>query len=242
MAQEARDAPGEQAQAWLAGAAVGAAVTALAPGFSALIIVAAGLQPGPSDAASERLLDEAERSAREHLGARAPEELDQVAEWRAAYRAFGAKPQRTRPSLEALLRRLGTGLPRVDRLTDAYNAVSISHLLPLGGEDLDRYVGPARLVRASGDEPFDTTSGGEPAVEAPEPGEVVWRDDEGVTCRRWNWRQCHRTRITTSTRRAVFILDGLPGLGRDGLDRAGDALVENLRLLSPDVTVLRRQI
>jgi DNA/RNA-binding domain of Phe-tRNA-synthetase-like protein len=32
--------------------------------------------------------------------------------WREAYRAFGAKPQRTRNSLEALLRRVETGLPR----------------------------------------------------------------------------------------------------------------------------------
>lgn len=36
----------------------------------------------------------------------------------------------------------------------------------------------------------------EPAVEHPRPGEVIWRDDAGVTCRQWNWRQCTRTRIT----------------------------------------------
>jgi DNA/RNA-binding domain of Phe-tRNA-synthetase-like protein len=33
-------------------------------------------------------------------------------------------------------------------------------------------------------------------MEHPEPGEVIWRDDDGVTCRCWNWRQCVRTRIT----------------------------------------------
>ena len=48
-----------------------------------------------------------------------------MAAWREAYRAFGAKPQRTRNSLEALLRRAGSGLPRVNRLTDLYNAVSV---------------------------------------------------------------------------------------------------------------------
>src|SRR5262249_45320575 len=98
--------------------------------------------------------------------------------------AFGAKPQRTRPSVEALLRRVDGGLPRIDRITDAYNAASIACLLPVGGEDLARYEGPARLVRAAGDEAFDTSADGQPVVERPEPGEVVWRDDRGGTCRR----------------------------------------------------------
>ena len=66
------------------------------------------------------------QSARAFLAAVsvAPDVLE-VADWRAAYRAFGAKPQRTRPSVEALLRRLDAGLPRIDRITDAYNAVSM---------------------------------------------------------------------------------------------------------------------
>ena len=70
------------------------------------------------------------------------EDQPHVAAWREAYRAFGAKPQRTRNSLEALLRRVPSGLPRVNRLTDVYNAVSVLHAVPVGGEDLDRYVGP----------------------------------------------------------------------------------------------------
>jgi DNA/RNA-binding domain of Phe-tRNA-synthetase-like protein len=53
-------------------------------------------------------------------------------------------------SLEALLRRAPAGLPRVNRLTDLYNAVSVLHQIPLGGEDLTRYAGAPRLVRATG--------------------------------------------------------------------------------------------
>src|SRR5262249_62256993 len=124
--------------------------------------------------------------------------------------AFGAKPQRTRPSVEALLRRVDGGLPRIDRITDAYNAASIACLLPVGGEDLARYDGPARLVRAAGDEAFDTSADGQPVVERPEPGEVVWRDDRGATCRRWNWRQCRRHRVKAATPSAKFRPDGLP--------------------------------
>jgi DNA/RNA-binding domain of Phe-tRNA-synthetase-like protein len=61
-----------------------------------------------------------------------------VAAWREAYQAFGAKPNRTRNSLEALLRRAATDLPRVNRLTDIYNAISVLHQIPIGGEDLAR--------------------------------------------------------------------------------------------------------
>jgi DNA/RNA-binding domain of Phe-tRNA-synthetase-like protein len=62
---------------------------------------------------------EVSEQARAFLAGRAPEDVPQVADWRDAYRAFGAKPQRTRPSVEALLRRLDGGLPRIDRLTIA---------------------------------------------------------------------------------------------------------------------------
>jgi DNA/RNA-binding domain of Phe-tRNA-synthetase-like protein len=164
------------------------------------------------------------------------------AAWRDAYQAFGAKPKRTRPSVEALLRRVEAGLPRIDRLTDIYNAMSVKHLLPIGGEDLGAYRGPARLVRAAGDEPFDTIRDGQPVTEHPEPGEVVWRDDAGVTCRCWNWRQCVRTRITGATVSAVFILDGLAALGEGGLIIAGQDLAGQLTAFHPGAQLSWRLI
>ncbi|MGD0064488.1 MAG: phenylalanine--tRNA ligase beta subunit-related protein [Streptosporangiaceae bacterium] len=221
------------ATSWLNLAVIDEPVTDLRPDYAALIIVAEGLQPGPSDQATEALLTEAESSARAALAGRTAAELEPVAAWRDAYQAFGAKPKRTRPSVEALLRRVEAGLPRIDRLTDIYNAMSVKHLLPIGGEDLDQYLGPARLVRAVGDEPFDTARNGQPVTEHPEPGEVVWRDDVGVTCRCWNWRQCVRTRITGATVSAVFILDGLAVLGQDGLLAAGQDLAGQLTTLHP---------
>jgi DNA/RNA-binding domain of Phe-tRNA-synthetase-like protein len=234
--------PAEAPEQWLARARVDADVFALCPGYAALLVAAEGLRPGPSDAASDALLTAAQARATTMLAGGPPEELAQVGQWRAAYRAFGARPQRTRPSVEALLRRLDAGLPRVDRITDAYNAVSVGCLLPVGGEDRAAYAGPACLVRATGTEDFDTTANGAPVVEHPDPGEVVWRDDKGVTCRRWNWRQCTRTRITDATTSAVFILDGLPALGSDGLSAAADELCTALAALSPRARFARRLI
>jgi DNA/RNA-binding domain of Phe-tRNA-synthetase-like protein len=227
---------------WLDDASIDASVLVLRPDYRALLVVADGLQPGPSDAASDEVLQEAEGRAQAALGGGPPEALEAIEQWRAAYRAFGAKPQRSRPSVEALLRRLESGLPRVDRLTDVYNAMSIAHLLPIGGEDLSGYIGPARLTRADGTESFDTTASGEPVVEHPQVGEVIWRDDAGVTCRRWNWRQCTRTRITHTTINALFILDGLAVVGMNGLQAAGRELIDHLGELSPAAQFTSRMI
>lgn len=227
---------------WLAGVGVEPAVFALRPDYRAIVITADGLRGGPTDETGDAALRRAEADAAAALAGAEPADLPHIAEWREAYRAFGAKPQRTRPSVEALLRRAAVGLPRIDRITDLYNAVSVSHLVPIGGEDRDRYAGSAQLVRAAGTETFDTGSGGQPVVERPETGEVVWRDAAGVTCRRWNWRQCTRTRITGQTTSAVFILDGLAALGGPGLTAAADALADALRSAHPGAELRTRLI
>lgn len=226
--------------AFLAACAIEPAVRELRSDYTALLVVAARLAGGPSDDASDAWLREAEGAAVARLGVGLPEDRPQVGRWREAYRAFGAKPQRTRNSLEALLRRAADGLPRIDRLTDLYNAVSVLHEVPVGGEDLDQYVGAARLTRATGQEPFETTAEGEPIIEHPEPGEIVWTDDAGVTCRRWNWRQCTRTRLTPATSRALFIVDALGPDAAGVASAAADDLERRLRELGAGVTTARR--
>jgi DNA/RNA-binding domain of Phe-tRNA-synthetase-like protein len=225
---------------FLAGARVDPAVFALRPDYRAALVAVAGLTPGPCDETSEAALQVAESAARKALNGRRAEELPNVAAWRDAYRSFGSKPQRTRNSLEALLRRVDDGLPRINRLTDLYNAVSVRHQLPVGGEDLHHYIGAPRLIRATGEEPFDTVAGGEAVTEHPDPGEVVWCDDAGVTCRRWNWRQARRTRLTDDTTAALFILDALDPMTDEQVEAAADDLVATVTRLGPDVRSARR--
>ena len=223
-------------------AAVDDEVFGLRPDYGAFLLVAEGLRGGPTDVASDAALADAEERARALLMERSLDEVPQILEWREAYRSFGVKPRQARSSVEALIRRTAQGLPRIDRLTDLYNAVSVERLLPIGGEDLAGYVGAPRLVRAVGTEPFDTVVSGEPTTETAEPGEVVWRDDRGITCRRWNWRQCARTRLTADTVDALFILDGLAATGRTGLFEAGADLVARLETANPGVTITSRLI
>ena len=227
---------------FLSGGHVDPAVFALRPDYRALLLAVDGISPGPIDQASDALLEAAEAGAAGALRDQSLEQLPHVAAWRDTYRAFGAKPQRTRNSLEALLRRAASGLPRVNRLADIYNAISVLHQIPVGGEDLSRYAGPPRLVRATGNEPFDTVADGHGVIEHPEAGEVVWCDESGVTCRRWNWRQARRTQLDVDTTAALFILDALDPLTDEALVAAADDLAAHLARLGPDILVARRLI
>jgi DNA/RNA-binding domain of Phe-tRNA-synthetase-like protein len=187
------------------------------PDYSVAVVIAEGVRNGPSDEASERLLASAEQAARESGLERAADD-PRIAAWRAVFSEFGSKPSRYPCSAESLLARVlkGDELPRINALVDTYNAVSLKHVIPVGGEDLDQLVGDLRLVRA-------------------EDGEVVWRDDVGVTCRRWNWRQEPRTRLTEATRNAFFVVDSLPP--HDPLDAAVQELVGYLEARGASVTL-----
>ena len=157
--------------------------------------------------------------------------------WRAAFRGFGANPKKTPSSVESLWKRLQRDgiLPRIDPVVDLYNTLSIRFGAPFGGEDVDLYAGSPRLGFASGSENFDTARNGVPVIEKPEKGEIVWYDDDGVTCRRWNWRQCRRTALSGASRNLWFVIDRLSPMPLDELRHAGEALVNGLREICPEV-------
>ena len=217
-------------------------VRALAPGFTHVVIEAHGLVNGPSNEAGSALLDDAARRLAARLDGRAPHEDPHMAAWRQVYTAFGSKPSRTRNSAEALAKRAlsDAGLPRINLLVDLYNAVSVAHLIPVGGEDIDRIEGDMRLIRATGEEDFVTVAGGAETVEHPDTGEVVWRDDMGVTCRRWNWRQGPRTRLTEETTSGVFLLESLAPMPVAEVAAAAAELAGLLAEFSPGADIAVR--
>ncbi|MFC6339530.1 hypothetical protein GIR22_12185 [Pseudomonas sp. CCM 7891] len=206
-----------------------------APGFRALSIcvkAAPLINPGFAEKAladaCQVVMSNEPAWAKVHLGA-----------WAEVFRRFGAKPQRTPCSAEALRKRVlrDAGLPSIDPIVDLYNAISLEYAVPVGGENLATYVGTPRLVIADGSELFDTVKEGQTVNESPEPGEVVWRDDVGVTCRRWNWRQGIRTRLSSDATRMWFILESLPQMPLDALQEAGGRLVEGLGIMMPGALV-----
>ena len=200
------------------------------PGFRLRALYALGLRNPPSDARSREWLRAAAAQGLAALGGRRPGEHPHLRLWRDAYSAFGAKPSAYPCSAESLIQRVVKGgadaVPGINCLVDAYNAVSLAHLLPIGGEDLDRLVGHCVLrLATSRDADVDAAT----AADAPKPSEVIWADDVGWTCRRWNWRQGPRTRLTESTPNAYFIIEGMaPALTETELDEAARELAERI--------------
>jgi DNA/RNA-binding domain of Phe-tRNA-synthetase-like protein len=212
---------------WIETARVEPAIFERWPNYRLLLIAADNVDTVALQEAAHQLISEATTFARALDPAVSSDHITRRHE---AYRDFGVKPRVGRVSVDALTRRASsdTGLPRINVLVDLYNAISVLCQVPIGGEDLHHYSGAARLVIATGNEPFHTNANGAPTIEHPDPGEPIWADNDGVTCRRWNWRQTIRTAIGTHTTSVGFIIDSLDAPHHNGAKRATQQLLDLL--------------
>jgi DNA/RNA-binding domain of Phe-tRNA-synthetase-like protein len=186
---------------------------------------------GSSAEVTAALRAEEDRAAAAFAGAAIPDH-PRIAPWRAAYRAFGAKPKDHPSSIENLIRRVSKGgrLPHISKLVDLYNVVSLRHLVPVGGEDLAAVAGDVALAFAGEDEPAVRLLGEPPEMaRPPKPGEVIYRDRAGALCRRWNWKEADRTKLTEATRDGFMVVEALPPVTRAELDAALDDLANMIR-------------
>jgi DNA/RNA-binding domain of Phe-tRNA-synthetase-like protein len=169
------------------------------------------------------LLRREEDAAAGRLAGAAIPEHPHIAPWREAYRKFGAKPKDHPSSIENLLRRVVKGhrLPHINLLVDLYNAVSLRHLVPIGGEDLAAVDGDVAL-RFATDSEHPARLLGEPPEGArpPRPGEVIYADRAGALCRRWNWKEADRTKLTEATTAGFLVVEALPPVGRSEIEAA----------------------
>jgi len=149
-----------------------------------------------------------------------------ITAWRQAFKKFGSDPHEYRCSAEALVRRAlkGEKLPRINTLVDLYNYISLKYILPVGGENTDAIQGDLQLAFANGSEEFIRLNGAE--NEPPKAGEVVYKDEKGVICRRWNWREAERTKMTEETKNAIIVIYAIPPTERPLVEKATQELAE----------------
>lgn len=176
------------------------------------VIVAKGIDNQNDNPEIKKMLRDAEETLREILKDVEISGHPNIAPWRETYRKFGSKPRDFRCSAEALARVVlrGSEIREISPLVDLYNLISIKYILPVGAEDLDKMQGDLELTFASGSEDYIPL--GEQENDPPQKGEVIYRDDLGVICRRWNWREGDRTKITKDTKNAVVVLESIASI------------------------------
>ena len=192
------------------------------------VVVVKGMKPAaqiPQEDvdAIAALLDRANIDAERHLTSDTISENAPVKAWREAYRLFKTK-KGARCSIENLLKRVLKGKPvgHITPAVDIYNTVSLTHALPVGGEDIDAMDGDIRLGITEGGDAFRPLGEEEnaPTLE----GELCYRDDAGAICRCWNWRDGERTALTDDSKKAFLIIESVDPARADDLAAATDQL------------------
>ena len=136
-----------------------------------------------------------------------------TAVWNEAHRQFKSNPTKFPPAHCALLKRVqkpGTHIPFINKIVAIMNYNSIKDVTPVGGDDLMHAGRCLELRYATGSENFAPL--GRPDIsENPYPGEIIYvvADSNEVMCRRWNWRNGHKTRITEETQAIIMNIDVL---------------------------------
>jgi DNA/RNA-binding domain of Phe-tRNA-synthetase-like protein len=198
------------------------------PEIRAGVIRATGLANGPSP---QGLLDEygaEQRAASGRLEATAIADLPQIGAWRRAFTRFGAKPTQHRNATEALLRRLAKrgDIPTINTLVDIGNLVSIRYAMPVAVFDRANVAGSIAVRFATGAEPFTDLGSTESAH--PDPGEVVFVDEDNVVAaRRWCWRQSAQSATGPTTVEALIVVEGL----HDAADQDTESALADLASL-----------
>lgn len=140
-----------------------------------------------------------------------------------AYRDFYWKldidPTKTRPSGEALLRRVlhGNMLPTISTAVDAYNLASMKTMIPISGFDREKLNPPFHVRFAENGEEFLGIGMEKPTALTDKM--LVLADVKRVLCI-YPHRDADCTKITEKTRNILLVGYGAPGITRQQLEEA----------------------
>ncbi len=170
------------------------------------------------------LIREKEKEIRENYDTETLSQHPKIHSWREAYSSFGAKPKKYKSSVESLYRMIlkGVDLRHINKIVDLFNYISIKYMIPAGGDDMAKVDGDIILKFAVGDEPFTALNSKEKGTA--KEGEVVYADSKEVLCRRWNWRECDKTKMTEKTKDVILVVEALPPVTREELDEVEEDL------------------
>ncbi|MBT3984908.1 hypothetical protein HOD38_03210 [archaeon] len=173
------------------------------------IVIAKGIDNTGENKEILELLKAQQEEIRKNFEKPTLSQNEKISVWRKAYSSFGAKPKKYRCSVENLYRMTldDIDLTHINKIVDIYNYLSIKHMIPVGGDNLDKVDGNITLKFAKGDEKFTQLNTDE--TKSPKEGEVVYVDNKEVLCRRWNWRECEKSKMTEDTTNVSLVVEGL---------------------------------
>ena len=171
-----------------------------------------------------QLIREKEKEIRANYDAEALSQHPKINSWRRAYSFFGAKPKKYKSSVESLYRMVlkGLDLRHINKIVNLYNYISLKCMIPAGGDDMAKVDGDIILKFGDGNEPFTALNSTE--RETAKEGEVVYADSKEVLCRRWNWRECDKTKMTEETKEVILVIEALPPVTREELEEVEEDL------------------
>lgn len=185
------------------------------------VIIASGMQNGPSFEALVAAYQAEQEQVKARIGETPLSELPTLAAWREVFRGFGVNPTKYRSAPEALLRRLTKkgDIPSINTLVDIGNLVSIRYGLPVAIFDTRDVTGPITVKFSDGIENF--TELGSDEVKHPEAGEVIFADDnQMVVARRWCWRQSASSAANPKTTNAVIVIEAQHASAQEDVESA----------------------
>lgn len=174
---------------------------------------------GESSSEIKALLEESHKLAKVYIDEENFSDSEVVQTYRKAYQKFKTK-KGVRSSIEALLKRVSNGqmIPSIDPLVDIYNAASLRFGLPVGAEDIDRFVGDLRLTITDGGDEFYLI--GDEKNNPTLPNELCYKDEAGAVCRCLNWRDGERTMIQPHTTNAFVVIEAINPADADRMQEA----------------------
>jgi DNA/RNA-binding domain of Phe-tRNA-synthetase-like protein len=161
------------------------------------IVLGRGLQIRKHLKELENLIEDDIKKLRQRMENKKLTDFTNIKCWRETYRQLGLK--KCRSTVEELVLRMikGNNFPVINTAVNAYLAVELLTMFPIGGYDLALIDGDICLRVSTGGEIFIPPGGVK--VEFTAPDELVYSDNKTILTRHLNYRGCDGSKINENS-------------------------------------------
>lgn len=209
------------------------------PGAAIGLLILEGVNNLPADSRLERDQSDLEASLRNrfaNLDRKALLELPVLRSYREYYKRFD-KTYHVLLQLESVVVK-GKSIPRSLPLVNIMFAIELQNLLLTAVHDLDRVALPLLIDIAKGHEIYQELRG---ETRSCKRGDMIMKDAEGVICS-VIYGSDQKTKITSATRRALFVVYCPPGIDLVSIEEHLKDLENAVQRYSPKIKTGPRKI